>query len=184
MCYATCLRKSVLCVKFCRLVGNPVCERTEATEHYCTVHQANSSFLLPCTSDQISSPNSKFSYPYTGVLFFRPPFLESRNATSYLCLVEVSLMHSFKNSRLPVDSVYVNCPTNDSLRYLEWNVSVFPSGQNHFNTTTISEIGSVLNLQTIENPVIFGPSHFKGAAYPYFDGNFTFHAQVRDFCLH
>ncbi|KAI5593138.1 hypothetical protein BDE02_04G198300 [Populus trichocarpa] len=155
------------------LVGNPVCERTEATEHYCTVHQANSSFLLPCISDQISSPNSKFSYPYTGVLFFRPPFLESRNATSYLCLVEVSLMHSFKNSRLPVDSVYVNCPTNDSLRYLEWNVSVFPSGQNHFNTTTISEIGSVLNLQTIENPVIFGPSHFKGAAYPYFDGKPT-----------
>ncbi|KAI5593128.1 hypothetical protein BDE02_04G197800 [Populus trichocarpa] len=155
------------------LVGNPVCERTEATEHYCTVHQANSSFLLPCTSDQISSPNSKFSYPYTGVLFFRPPFLESRNATSYLCLVEVSLMHSFKNSRLPVDSVYVNCPTNDSLGYLESNVSVFPSGQNHFNTTTISEIGSVLNLQTIENPDIFGPSHFKGAAYPYFDGKPT-----------
>uniref|UniRef100_A0A3N7EV46 non-specific serine/threonine protein kinase n=1 Tax=Populus trichocarpa TaxID=3694 RepID=A0A3N7EV46_POPTR len=155
------------------LVGNPVCERTEATEHYCTVHQANSSFLLPCTSDQISSPNSKFSYPYTGVLFFRPPFLESRNATSYRCLVEESLMHSFKNSRLPVDSVYVNCPTNDSLGYLESNVSVFPSGQNHFNTTTISEIGSVLNLQTIENPDIFGPSHFKGAAYPYFDGKLT-----------
>eukprot|EP00258_Populus_trichocarpa_P039785 XP_024455804.1 probable leucine-rich repeat receptor-like protein kinase At5g49770 isoform X3 [Populus trichocarpa] len=155
------------------LVGNPVCERTEATEHYCTVHQANSSFLLPCISDQISSPNRKFSYPYTGVLFFRPPFLESRNATSYLCLVEVFLMHSFKNSRLPVDSVYVNCTTNDSLGYLESNVSVFPSGQNHFNTTTISEIGSVLNLQTIENPDIFGPSHFKGAAYPYFDGKPT-----------
>uniref|UniRef100_A0A3N7EVB0 non-specific serine/threonine protein kinase n=1 Tax=Populus trichocarpa TaxID=3694 RepID=A0A3N7EVB0_POPTR len=152
------------------LVGNPVCGRTEATEHYCTVHQAISSFLLPCISDQISSPNSKFSYPYTGVLFFRPPFLESRNATYYPRLVEESLMLSFKNSRLPVDSVYVNCPTNDSLGNLESNVSVFPSGQNHFNTTTISEIGSVLNLQTIENPDIFGPSHFKGAAYPYFDG--------------
>uniref|UniRef100_A0A3N7EUZ4 non-specific serine/threonine protein kinase n=1 Tax=Populus trichocarpa TaxID=3694 RepID=A0A3N7EUZ4_POPTR len=151
------------------LVGNPVCGRTEATEHYCTVHQAISSFLLPCISDQISSPNSKFSYPYTGVLFFRPPFLESRNATYYPRLVEESLMLSFKNSRLPVDSVYVNCPTNDSLGNLESNVSVFPSGQNHFNTTTISEIGSVLNLQTIENPDIFGPSHFKGAAYPYFD---------------
>ncbi|KAI9397100.1 hypothetical protein POPTR_004G231600v4 [Populus trichocarpa] len=155
------------------LVGNPVCERTEATEHYCTVHQAISSFLLPCTSDQISSPNSKFSYPYTGVLFFRPPFLESRNATYYQRPVEESLMRSFKNSSLPVDSVYVNCPTNDSLGNLESNVSVFPSGQNHFNTTTISKIGFVLNRQTIENPDIFGPSQFKGAAYPYFDGNPT-----------
>ncbi|XP_034891374.1 leucine-rich repeat receptor protein kinase HPCA1 isoform X2 [Populus alba] len=152
------------------LVGNPVCERTKATEHYCTDHQGISSFLLPCISDQIFSPSSRFSYPYTGVLFFRPPFLESKNATYYLRLVEEPLMHSFKNFNLPVDSVYVNCPTNDSLGYLESNVSVFPSGQNHFNTTTISEIGFVLNLQTIENPGIFGPSYFKGAAYPYFDG--------------
>ncbi|KAL3597999.1 hypothetical protein D5086_009636 [Populus alba] len=152
------------------LVGNPVCERTKATEHYCTDHQGISSFLLPCISDQIFSPSSRFSYPYTGVLFFRPPFLESKNATYYLRLVEEPLMHSFKNFNLPVDSVYVNCPTNDSLGYLESNVSVFPSGQNHFNTTTISGIGFVLNLQTIENPGIFGPSYFKGAAYPYFDG--------------
>ncbi|XP_073264581.1 leucine-rich repeat receptor protein kinase HPCA1 isoform X1 [Populus alba] len=151
------------------LVGNPVCERTKATEHYCTDHQGISSFLLPCISDQIFSPSSRFSYPYTGVLFFRPPFLESKNATYYLRLVEEPLMHSFKNFNLPVDSVYVNCPTNDSLGYLESNVSVFPSGQNHFNTTTISGIGFVLNLQTIENPGIFGPSYFKGAAYPYFD---------------
>ena len=118
MCYTTCLRKSVLCVKFCRLVGNPVCERAEASEHYCTVHQGISSFLLPCISDQISSPSSRFSYPYTGVLFFRPPFLESKNATYYPRLVEESLMHSLKNSSLPVDSVYVNCPTNNSLGLL------------------------------------------------------------------
>lgn len=150
------------------LVGNPVCERGEAPKHYCTLHQAISSFLLPCISDQISSPSSRFSYPYTGVLFFRPPFLESKNATYYLRLVEESLMHSL-NSNLPVDSVYVNCPTNNSLGYLESNVSVFPSGQNHFNTSTISTIGFVLNLQTIENPDVFGPSYFKGAAYPYFD---------------
>jgi hypothetical protein len=166
MCYTTCLRKGVLCVKFCRLVGNPVCELTEATEHHCTVDH--------CISDQISSPNSKFTYPYTGVLFFRPPFLESRNATCYLRLVEESLMHSFKNCNLPVDSVYVNCSTNDSLGYLELKVSVFPSGHNHFSTTTISEIGFVLNLQTIQNPDIFGPSYFQGVAYPYFSGNFNF----------
>ncbi|KAG6780068.1 hypothetical protein POTOM_016478 [Populus tomentosa] len=88
-------------------------------------------------------------------------------------------MHSFKNFNLPVDSVYVNCPTNDSLGYLESNVSVFPSGQNHFNTTTISGIGFVLNLQTIENPGIFGPSYFKGAAYPYFDGVYAYRLKKR-----
>ncbi|KAG6778398.1 hypothetical protein POTOM_018260 [Populus tomentosa] len=161
------------------LVGNPVCERPEATEHYCTVHQRISSFLLPCISDQISSPSSRFSYPYTGIMFFRPPFLESTNPNYYLHLVEESLMHSLKNSNLSVDSVYVNCPTNDSLGYLESNVSVFPSGQNHFNTTTIFGIGFVLNLQTIENPDIFGPSYFKGAAYPYFDGVYVYRQKKR-----
>ncbi|KAG6736032.1 hypothetical protein POTOM_061276 [Populus tomentosa] len=106
------------------LVGNPVCERTEATEHYRTVHQGISSFLLPCISDQISSPSSRFSYPYTGVLFFRPPFLESTNPNYYLHLV--SLMHSLKNFSLPVDSVHVNCPTNDSLGVYR---GMLPTGQ-------------------------------------------------------
>ncbi|KAJ6937911.1 leucine-rich repeat receptor-like protein kinase [Populus alba x Populus x berolinensis] len=105
---------------------------------------------------------------------------------AYLCYLDLS-NNIFDASDFPVSfsnlralktlmmentglEVYVNCPTNDSLGYLESNVSVFPSGQNHFNTTTISGIGFVLNLQTIENPGIFGPSYFKGAAYPYFDG--------------
>ena len=83
-------------------------------------------------------------------------------------------MRSFKIHKLPVDSVDVSFPKEESFGYLESNLSVFPSGQNHFNTTTISGIGFALNLQTIENPDIFGPSYFKGAAYPYFDGNFNF----------
>ncbi|KAB5574522.1 hypothetical protein DKX38_001716 [Salix brachista] len=171
------------------LVGNPVCEHAAATANYCTVPQANSSGTGPpekcvplhCISDQISSPNCKCSYPFRGVLVFKPPFLESRNSTyfehleeeSLMRLEEEYLMRSLKNSNVPVDSVYVNCPTTGSFGYLESNVSVFPSGQNHFNTTTISTIGSLLNLQTIENPDIFGPSYFKGAPYPYFDGKPT-----------
>ena len=85
-------------------------------------------------------------------------------------------MHSFKNSNLPVDSVHVNCPKTGSSGYLESNVSVFPSGQNHFNRTTISYIGFVITLQTFENSDTFGPTYFKGATYPYFDGTFTLHA--------
>jgi hypothetical protein len=169
-------------------VGNPVCEHPEATENYCTVPQANSSYTrlpekcvpLHCISDQISSPNCKCSYPYRGVLVFKPPFLESRNSTYYVHLEEESLMRSFKFHQLPVDSVDVNFPAKDSFGYLESNLSMFPSGQNHFNTATISDIGFVLTLQTYENSDIFGPTYFKGSAYPYFDGTYTFHAQVRD----
>ena len=169
-------------------MGNPVCEHPEATENYCTVPQANSSYTrlpekcvpLHCISDQISSPNCKCSYPYRGVLVYKPPFLESRNLTYYVHLEEESLMRSFKFHQLPVDSVDVNFPAKDSFGYLESNLSMFPSGQNHFNTATISDIGFVLTLQTYENSDIFGPTYFKGSAYPYFDGTYTFHAQVRD----
>ncbi|KAL3597963.1 hypothetical protein D5086_009600, partial [Populus alba] len=163
------------------LVGNPVCEPPEATKNYCTVPQANYSYKrlpekcvpLHCISDQISSPNCECSYPYRGVLVFKPPFLESRNSTYYVHLEEESLMRSFKSHQLPVDSVEVNFPAKDSFGYLESNLSMFPSGQNHFNTATISYIGFVLSLQTYENSDIFGPTYFKGSAYPYFDGKST-----------
>ncbi|KAG6780072.1 hypothetical protein POTOM_016482 [Populus tomentosa] len=163
------------------LVGNPVCEPPEATKNYCTVPQANYSYTrlpekcvpLHCISDQISSPNCECSYPYRGVLVFKPPFLESRNSTYYVHLEEESLMRSFKSHQLPVDSVEVNFPAKDSFGYLESNLSMFPSGQNHFNTATISYIGFVLSLQTYENSDIFGPTYFKGSAYPYFDGKST-----------
>nr|TKR99397.1 hypothetical protein D5086_0000192830 [Populus alba] len=167
------------------LVGNPVCEPPEATKNYCTVPRANYSYKrlpekcvpLHCISDQISSPNCECSYPYRGVLVFKPPFLESRNSTYYVHLEEESLMRSFKSHQLPVDSVEVNFPAKDSFGYLESNLSMFPSGQNHFNTATISYIGFVLSLQTYENSDIFGPTYFKGSAYPYFDGTYTFHTQ-------
>ncbi|KAB5574527.1 hypothetical protein DKX38_001721 [Salix brachista] len=164
------------------LVGNPVCEHAEATANYCTVPQANSSDTGPpekcvplhCISDQILSPNCKCSYPFRGVLVFKPPFLESRNSKkSLMRLEEESLMRSFKLHELPVDSVVVSFPKEGLLGYLESNLSVFPSDRNHFNTTTISDIGFVLTLQTIEDPDIFGPSYFKGAPYPYSPGEPT-----------
>ncbi|KAJ6309294.1 hypothetical protein OIU76_018816 [Salix suchowensis] len=162
------------------LVGNPVCEHAEATANYCTVPQANSSDTGPpekcvplhCISDQILSPNCKCSYPFRGVLVFKPPCLESIDSNSYEHLEEESLMRSFTFLQLPVDSVVVSFPKEGLLGNLESNVSVFPSGQNHFNTTTISAIGFVLNLQTIENPDIFGSSYFKDP-YPYSAGKPT-----------
>ncbi|KAJ6342999.1 hypothetical protein OIU78_010841 [Salix suchowensis] len=162
------------------LVGNPVCEHAEATTNYCTVPQANSSDTGPpekcvplhCISDQILSPNCKCSYPFRGVLFFKPPCLESRDSNSYEHLEEESLMRSFKLHELPVDSVAVSFPKDGLPGYLESDLSIFPSGRNHFNTTTISKIGFVLTLQTIENPDIFGSSLFKDP-HPYSAGKPT-----------
>ncbi|KAB5574526.1 hypothetical protein DKX38_001720 [Salix brachista] len=163
------------------LVGNPVCEHAEATANYCTVPQANSSDTGPpekcvplhCISDQISSPNCKCSYPFRGVLVFKPPCLESRDSNSYEHLEEESLMRSFKLHELPVDSVVVSFPKEGLLGYLESNLSVFPSDRNHFNTTTISDIGFVLTLQTYESSDTLGPTYFKGDPYPYSAGEPT-----------
>ncbi|KAJ6715602.1 LEUCINE-RICH REPEAT-CONTAINING PROTEIN [Salix viminalis] len=155
------------------LVGNPVCEHAQATANYCTVPQANSSDTgqpekcvpLHCISDQILSPNCKCSYPFRGVLVFKPPCFESTDSNS-LSLEEESLMRSFKLHELPVDSVVVSFPKEGLLGYLESNLSVFPSDRNRFNTTTISRIGFVLTLQTYENSDTFGPTYFKDP-YPY-----------------
>ena len=83
-------------------------------------------------------------------------------------------MRSFKFHKLPVDSVDVSFPKEDSFGYLESNLSVFPSDRNHFNTTTISDIGFVLTLQTYENSDTFGPTYFKGDPYPYSAGILNF----------
>ncbi|KAJ6427828.1 hypothetical protein OIU84_023268, partial [Salix udensis] len=127
-------------------------------------HQRNV-FPLHCISDQILSPNCKCSYPFRGVLVFKPPCFESIDSNS-LSLEEESLMRSFKRHELPVDSVVVSFPKEGLLGYLESNLSVFPSDRNRFNTTTISRIGFVLTLQTYENSDTFGPTYFKDP-YPY-----------------
>ncbi|KAJ6715601.1 LEUCINE-RICH REPEAT RECEPTOR-LIKE PROTEIN KINASE-RELATED [Salix viminalis] len=134
------------------LVGNPVCEHAKATENYCTVPQANSSDTGPpekcvplhCISDQISSPNCKCSYPFRGVLFFKPPCLESRDSNSYEHLEEESLMRSFKLHELPVDSV-VTYESSDTLgpTYFKGDPYPYSAGEPTV-PNKVSSIGSVI----------------------------------------
>ncbi|XP_059652149.1 leucine-rich repeat receptor protein kinase HPCA1-like isoform X2 [Cornus florida] len=160
------------------LVNNPICQETGTTEGYCTIKQSNSSYstlannCLPgqCSSDQISSPNCKCAYPYTGTLFFRSPSFSDLRNTSIYTILQNSLMHSFQSSLLPVDSVSLSNPSKNLVDYLVLSLEVFPSGQDRFSRTEISGIGFVLSNQTFKPPPMFGPFFFIGDPYGYFAG--------------
>uniref|UniRef100_A0A5B6ZV52 non-specific serine/threonine protein kinase n=1 Tax=Davidia involucrata TaxID=16924 RepID=A0A5B6ZV52_DAVIN len=163
------------------LVDNPVCQETRGTENYCNIQQSNTTSPTPsnncdsvrCSSDQISSPNCKCAYPYTGILVLRAPsFSNLRNLTIYTILQD-SLMQSFQSQYLPVDSVSLSDPTIDLDNYLRLNLEIFPSGQDHFNRTGISEIGFVLSNQTFKPPLMFGPYVFHASSYVYFAGGIS-----------
>uniref|UniRef100_A0A2N9HJQ1 non-specific serine/threonine protein kinase n=1 Tax=Fagus sylvatica TaxID=28930 RepID=A0A2N9HJQ1_FAGSY len=156
------------------LKGNPICEETGALERYCTVSQSNFSYstqmncmAVPCSSDQISSPNCRCAYPYTGTLNFQAlSFSDLGNNSKYIILEE-SLMQSFHSHQLPVDSVSLTLdnPVKASSEYLEVKLKVFPYGQVNFNRTGISSIGFMLSNQTFKPPKMFGPFQFIGDKY-------------------
>lgn len=156
---------------FCRLISNPICRESDTTASYCDLPiDSNSSYSTPqnncnpettCTSDQVSSPNCKCSYPYTGTLTFRAPsFSNLGNSTIYTSL-QSSMMVSFQSNHLPVDSLSLSQPTKNSDKYLEINLAVFPSGGERFNRSGISQIGFILSNQTYKPPHSFGPYFFS-----------------------
>ncbi|XP_011028449.1 PREDICTED: probable leucine-rich repeat receptor-like protein kinase At5g49770 isoform X3 [Populus euphratica] len=163
------------------LVDNPVCQETGVTERYCSVPQTESSYSTPlnncvaslCFANQISSPNCKCAFPYTGLLKFRAPSFSNLENNTYYTVLEKSLMNSFKLHQLPVDSVNLSHPRKDSSTYLVLNLQVFPFGQDRFNRTGISSIGFVLSNQTFKPPSLFGPFFFIGDAYLNFAGEVT-----------
>ncbi|KAA8536661.1 hypothetical protein F0562_029139 [Nyssa sinensis] len=162
------------------LVDNPVCQETGVTENYCISQQSNSSveystppnhcLPVPCSSNQISSPNCRCAYPYTGTLFFRAPSFSNLGNLSIFTSLQKSLMLSFQTHQLPVDSVSLSNATKNSDDYLVLNLKVFPSGQDSFNRAGISGIGFVLSNQTFKPPRNFGPFFFNGDPYGYFEG--------------
>ncbi|XP_059652124.1 leucine-rich repeat receptor protein kinase HPCA1-like isoform X2 [Cornus florida] len=155
------------------LLGNPICEETKITEKYCTIQQSNISFSTPphncepasCSSHQISSPSCKCAYPYTGTLFFRAPAFSNLGNSSVFIPLHDNLMHSLKSHGLPVDSISLSNATKTSDDYLLLSLEVFPSGQEHFNRTGISQIGFVLRNQTFKLLSNFGPYFFLGDVY-------------------
>ncbi|KAI3810641.1 hypothetical protein L1987_20262 [Smallanthus sonchifolius] len=159
------------------LISNPICLESETTAPYCDhSRESNSSYSTPsdnciaatCGLDEISSPNCKCSYPYTGTLTFRAPsFSNLGNSTIYTSL-QSSLMSSFESNQLPVDTVSLSHPTKNSDDYLEVTLDIFPSGDERFNRSGISRIGFVLSNQTYKPPHVFGPYFFIANNYDSF----------------
>ncbi|XP_058188477.1 leucine-rich repeat receptor protein kinase HPCA1-like isoform X3 [Rhododendron vialii] len=163
------------------LVGNPVCTGTGGSNTYCVILQPSSSYSTPpnncipstCNSSQVSSPNCRCEYPYTGTLYFRAPsFSDLGNSTIYTTL-QSSLMSYFQSNQLPVDSVSLSNPTTNTDKYLVISLEVFPSGQDSFNRTGISGIASVFSNQTFDPPsgYGYGPFYFIGNPYSNFAGS-------------
>ncbi|KAJ4836817.1 hypothetical protein Tsubulata_045001 [Turnera subulata] len=161
------------------LVDNPICQEiTEATKSYCIDSPTNSSYVThqrncvpaKCFSDQISSPNCKCAYPFTGVLLFRAPSFSGLGTSSLYASLENSLLYSFYSLQLPVDSVSLSNPRKGSNEHLELNLGVFPSSQDHFNQTEVSAIGFALANQTFKPPEQFGPFFFIADTYEPFAG--------------
>lgn len=126
-----------------------------------------------CSSNRVSSPTCKCAFPYTGNIVFRAPsFSNLGNRTTYETL-QKSLMQTFQNRQLPVESVSLSNPTKNLDDYLVIHLQVFPSTQDFFNRTGVSGIGFVLSNQTFKPPSSFGPFFFIGEGYKYFDGNKT-----------
>ncbi|KAL4655158.1 hypothetical protein ACB092_01G431400 [Castanea dentata] len=162
------------------LVENPFCENNveNNVESYCMVPQSKntSAFSTPpnncqpinCNLGQDSSPNCKCAYPYKGTLYFRAPSFSDLGNLSYYIDIHSSLMEFAQSHKLPVDSVSVSNLFKDLSENLEMSIQVFPSGQDHFNRTGISNIGFVLSNQTFKPPNEFGPFYFKAMPYGFF----------------
>ncbi|GJZ72234.1 probable leucine-rich repeat receptor-like protein kinase, partial [Tanacetum coccineum] len=162
------------------LVGNPICTESGVRDRFCTLPtNTTTSYLttpnncLPATcsnSGQVSSPNCRCAFPYTGNLNFRAPsFSDLGNSTIYESLRN-SLMSSFQLSQLPVDSVALRNPTKNLDDYLVINLQVFPSGDERFNRTGILGLGFSLSNQTFKPPAAFGTYFFIGENYDFLTG--------------
>ncbi|XP_015057835.1 probable leucine-rich repeat receptor-like protein kinase At5g49770 [Solanum pennellii] len=158
------------------LMHNPVCYE-EGSEDYCGNSQTNFGYSTPqdnclktqCSFDQILSPTCKCAYPYTGDLFFRAPSFSDLTNTSIYESLQKSMLSSFSQNQVPVDSVSLSNPKKNSEYYLVLHLQVFPFGQDHFNRTGIATIGFALSNQTYKPPPNFGPFFFNGTSYNYFE---------------
>lgn len=84
-------------------------------------------------------------------------------------------MSAFLSSHLPVDSVAVSDPTIDMYSYLRFTIQIFPAGQDEFNRTAVSGIGTLLNLQPFQIKDYFGPFFLISENYCCFAGKWKFY---------
>ncbi|KAF7127894.1 hypothetical protein RHSIM_Rhsim11G0113500 [Rhododendron simsii] len=166
------------------LVGNPACSGTGGTHTYCAIPPSNPSYSFPsysfppincippkCRSNEVSSPNCRCAYPYTGTLIFKAPsFSDLGNSTNYTALGS-SLLSCYQSNQLPVDSLYLSNSTENTDSYLLISLELFPYGQDRFNQTGMTGIAFVLRNQTFKPPNTYGPFNFRADPYNYFAGN-------------
>ncbi|TKY71779.1 leucine-rich repeat receptor protein kinase [Spatholobus suberectus] len=163
-----------------RLANNPICLESGASENsYCKVPVSIPSYSTPpnncsppqCSSDQISSPNCKCAFPYAGLLISRALSFSNYGNTSYYRELEQSLMDTFRNQSIPVDSVSLSNPSRNSTSdNFQLTLNVFPFQTDRFNTTGVLTIAFLLSNQIYKPPEFFSPYIFKGANYGYFGG--------------
>lgn len=160
------------------LVNNPICGETGISESYCKFPTSDAPYStppvncipIPCSDNKIASPTCKCAFPFTGILFFRSPSFSALRRTKNYENLEHDMMKSFQLHMLPVDSVAVSNPIENSTDYkLQISVKIFPSGQDNFNRTGVSRIGFALSNQTFKpDPKVFGPFYFVGDKYQHF----------------
>ncbi|XP_047163599.1 leucine-rich repeat receptor protein kinase HPCA1-like [Vigna umbellata] len=164
-----------------RLANNPVCRESGSSENsYCKEAVRNPSSystppnncsLPPCSSDQIASPNCICAYPYTGLLISRALSFSNFSDASYYRELEQSLMDTFRNQSIPVDSVALSNPMiNSTSDNFELTLQCFPSQSDRFNSTGVLTIAFLLSNQIYKPPEFFSPYVFKGANYDYTGG--------------
>jgi len=170
---------AILC--FCRLANNPICRESGASEKsYCQQPAPNPTSYStpsnncsppPCSSDQIASPNCKCAFPYTGLLISRALSFSNFSDASYYRELEQSLMDTFRNQSIPVDSVALSNPMRNSTSdNFELTLQVFPSQTDRFNATGVLTIAFLLSNQIYKPPEFFSPYVFQGANYDYLGG--------------
>ncbi|XP_048420196.1 leucine-rich repeat receptor protein kinase HPCA1-like [Pyrus x bretschneideri] len=152
------------------LVDNPICEGTSMANNYCTVSPTSSPISPPpsnctqvaCSPGQVSSPNCKCAYPYTGTLNFIFVSFSNLENFSYFTALQESLLKTLRSYNLPVDSVAVSNPSWDSSYHLKLYIEIFPAGQDRFNKTGSSAIASMISNQTLAgaHPSYYGPFSF------------------------
>lgn len=160
-----------------RLVDNPICMESGVTDKFCSLPSntttaystlPNNCIPTPCGSGQVSSPNCKCAFPYTGSFIFKAPSFSSLGNTTIYESLRLSLMTFFQKTQMPVDAVSLMNPYRNLDDYLVLNLEVFPSGELSFNRTGILWLGFVLSNQTFKPSKDFNTYVFIAQDYDNF----------------
>ncbi|KAL4556391.1 hypothetical protein LXL04_039042 [Taraxacum kok-saghyz] len=159
------------------LAGNPICDGG-ATGRYCATAKPNILNGFPSNSyDPV--PNCKCAHPYIGTITFLVHSFSNLDNTTYYTILHKALMFAFSNSTILVESMFISNATIDE--YLQYRLHIFPLGQDHFNLSLVSEIGSMINRQRpdlIVLPPIFGPYLFLDRNYFNSKGGKSFYSAI------